>query len=347
MSRTHTPLYKISTDFSLDATGFFHSAANRAPVEQALADWSYFFDDMQVDRVPAGQERTLIWNSNGFTSGNTVRNRAAYTGSLLYVYGVHTGALRSGGEPSAQGNFQTSRGVRSPLRRSGGVEVETAGNFNSMGWLTEISDARWWVSANQGDERNELFSISHHESGHALAFNPAQVEFAAFKKSGCINDPAVMDYHRGVCLKIDAADHFNGEIDDDSLFGAFGNEYHGRTPARRWFITKLDLLAAQAVGWKLRRTSAFVPVSINTASLPSAVVGHRYVQTLAAQGGIPFYNWTLASGSLPDGLHLDSFSGAISGIPTRTGRFDFTVRLQDYVEGSAGVTKIMTIVVER
>ena len=339
--------YKISVDFAQDATAFFASAANRAPVEQALADWSYFFDDRKLDPVPAGEEKTLIWNSDGFTSSRNVTNQAAYTGSLLYVYGIHSAALRSGGEPSSQGRVQSSHGAPLPLRRSGGVEIETAGNYNSIGWLTSVSDARWWATANLGNQQNELLSIAHHESGHALAFNPAQVRFAGFKRSGCINDPAVMAYHRGACLKIDSADHFDGETDDESLFGAFGNEYHGRAPARRWFITKLDLLAAQAVGWKLRRTSSFVPVSIVTASLPSGLSGHPYVQKLAAEGGIPFYNWTLAAGSLPDGLHLDSFSGTISGTPTRIGKFAFTVRLQDYLEGSAGVTRRMTILVGR
>jgi hypothetical protein len=199
-----------------------------------------------------------------------------------------------------------------PFGRSG---IETARNFNSIGWLAEFNDDRWWISANLGNEQNELFSIAHHESGHALAFNPAQVKFANFKKQGCIDDPALMAYPHGKCLHIDSVDHFDGEVDDASLFGAFGNEYHSRVPARRWFITKLDLLAAQAVGWKLRPTSSLVPVEIATSELPSGVVGRPYDTKLVARGGIPFYNWMVDSGSLPNGLHLDSFSGAISGSP--------------------------------
>ena len=55
------PHYRITADYSQDATGFFRDSANRAPVDQALADWSYFFDDMKLDTVPAGQESTFIW----------------------------------------------------------------------------------------------------------------------------------------------------------------------------------------------------------------------------------------------------------------------------------------------
>jgi hypothetical protein len=54
-----------------------------------------------------------------------------------------------------------------------------------------------------------------------------------------------MAYHHGKCLHIDSVDHFDGEVDDASLFGEFGNKYHSRVPARRWFITKLDRLAAR------------------------------------------------------------------------------------------------------
>lgn len=334
-----------AADFSRDETGFFHSAENRAPVEQALADWSYFFDITGFDQIPAGREKTPIWKPGAFVSSETIVNQVPYRGVLIYAYGVHTAELRSGGEPSAQGQFQTFGNIALPLRRSGGVEIETAGNFNSLGWLTEIADSRWWVSSNLGRERNELLSIAHHESGHALAFNPAQPNFAKFKAHGCVNDRQVLVYHHGACPAIDRTDHFDGEVDDDSLFGAFGNEYHGRTPRHRWYITKLDLLAAQAVGWKLRLTSAFVPVSIATANLPPAIARHPYRFRFSALGGIPFYNWTIASGALPDGLNLDSFTGSIAGTPTRSGKFTFTLRLQDYHEGSPGRTRAFTMAV--
>ncbi len=275
----------------------------------------FFFEDRKFDAVPVGKESTFVWDSDGFVSGKIVTNTASYSGTLLYVYGIRSAALRSGGEPSAQGGFQTVGALPLPPRRSGGVEIETAGNYNSIGWRTTIADSRWWIPANLGNEQNDLYSIAHHESGHALAFNPNQTKFGIFKAIGCVNDRAVIAYHNGLCPKIDGSDHFNGEVDDNSLFGTFGNEYNGRAPARRWFITKLDLLVAQAVGWKLRRTSAFIQVSIATSSLPHGIVSQRYMRMLVPRGGIPFHNWTVASGALPDGLKLDSFSGSISGTP--------------------------------
>jgi uncharacterized protein (TIGR03437 family) len=342
--QTANPPYAISIDFSQDQTNFFGTPDTRTVIQQELADWAYFIDDMKLDRVPVGAEKKFIWNSDGFVSGKVVTNTIAYTGYLMYVYGIHSSALRSGGEVSAEGGLQTSGDITLPLKRSGGVEVETAGNLNTIPWLLSTSDVGWWVSGNLSDEANELFSITHHESGHAQAFNFGQPNWAIFKAAGCVNDPAVIAYH-GACPKIDSSDHFAGEIDNDSLFGAFGNEYNGKAPARRWFITKLDLLALQAIGYKLRQVSAFVPLHITTAAAASGIVGETYSQPLRAEGGIPFYNWTLASGALPDGLRLDSFSGTISGMPSQAGTFAFTVRVQEYKQDSTGVTVELTIMI--
>jgi len=71
-------------------------------------------------------------------------------------------------------------------------------------------------------------------------------------------------------------------------------------------------------------------VAITTSSLPNGKVGTSYSQILAATGGTPPYaNFTLATGSLPPGLTLDS-TGKISGTPTAvSGTFSFTVSLSD------------------
>jgi uncharacterized repeat protein (TIGR02543 family) len=65
-------------------------------------------------------------------------------------------------------------------------------------------------------------------------------------------------------------------------------------------------------------------LSITTASLPDGTVGSVYYQTLTAIGD-PTITWSIESGSLPDGLTLSS-SGAISGTPTASGTFSFTVK---------------------
>lgn len=70
-------------------------------------------------------------------------------------------------------------------------------------------------------------------------------------------------------------------------------------------------------------------LTITTTSLPSGTVGIAYSATLVASGGTPPYTWGLATGSnLPPGLSL-SASGTISGTPTGTGSFSFTIQVRD------------------
>lgn len=70
------------------------------------------------------------------------------------------------------------------------------------------------------------------------------------------------------------------------------------------------------------------PLSISTTSLPNGSSGVAYYQTLVSAGGDGLVTWGLAAGSLPPGLVLNS-SGAISGTPTGTGTYNFTVRAMD------------------
>jgi hypothetical protein len=71
--------------------------------------------------------------------------------------------------------------------------------------------------------------------------------------------------------------------------------------------------------------------AITTAALADCVLNTAYNQTLVATGSAPL-TWSVASGSLPDGLSLNPATGGLSGTPTATGTFNFTVA----VANSAG-----------
>jgi len=64
-------------------------------------------------------------------------------------------------------------------------------------------------------------------------------------------------------------------------------------------------------------------------TLPAGVVGTAYSQTMTATGGMAPYTWSLASGSMPSGLLLNTSSGAITGTPTTDGTFAFRLRVVD------------------
>lgn len=73
----------------------------------------------------------------------------------------------------------------------------------------------------------------------------------------------------------------------------------------------------------------YSPLAITTNSLVSGVLGSGYNQTLTATGGLAPYVWSVVSGSLPPGLTLNSSTGVITGTPTATGTFCFTVQVSD------------------
>jgi len=78
------------------------------------------------------------------------------------------------------------------------------------------------------------------------------------------------------------------------------------------------------------------PLSIVTAALSGGSVGTSYSQSLTASGGTVPYAWNVVAGlgSLPTGLSL-SAGGTISGTPTATGTFSFTVKVIDATSGTA------------
>lgn len=323
----------VTVNFDRDETGVFTNATRRALTRQAADDWTYFFADMNLDPVAAGTETTFIW-SNNFNGGDYFTNTNGYKGYLLYAYGTTNNAHRSGGEGNFNGVVQTSGGSQLTMKRSGGFESEIYGNYNTLGWLFLTNDNDWLATGNLGDETNDFYSIAHHEIGHALIFNVAHPGFNAAKIAGEFSSAAVTDYY-GAPVPIDAFDHLDGVIDPESGQGAFGYEYYGDIPRKRWIMTKLDLLCAREAGYVLRASSAFAPFVFHTNALPAAAATLPYAAAFNASGGIPFYHWDVIAGALPSGLTLDSFSGALTGTPTTNSVFDFTVRVRDYHESGA------------
>jgi hypothetical protein len=68
------------------------------------------------------------------------------------------------------------------------------------------------------------------------------------------------------------------------------------------------------------------PLMITTETLPALETGKPYQATLAADGGVPPYAWSMAT-TLP--LQCDPTSGVISGTVTETGEFSVVVTVMD------------------
>lgn len=69
-------------------------------------------------------------------------------------------------------------------------------------------------------------------------------------------------------------------------------------------------------------------ITLTPATLPAATGSTAYNQTLTASGGNGGYTFSLSTGALPPGIGLSS-AGVISGTPTTTGSYTFTVQATD------------------
>lgn len=87
------------------------------------------------------------------------------------------------------------------------------------------------------------------------------------------------------------------------------------------------------------REAAAQALCFQTESLPDVCKDGNYNQTIVATGGQPHFNfsydWEIIGGSLPPGITLNPINGSLTGIPTASGAFTFTVQITD----AAGQTK--------
>lgn len=68
------------------------------------------------------------------------------------------------------------------------------------------------------------------------------------------------------------------------------------------------------------------PLAITSTTVPDAVMGALYQQTLVAAGGTGTYTWRQVGGTLPGGVALAA-SGVVVGTPTDTGTFSFDAQV--------------------
>lgn len=90
--------------------------------------------------------------------------------------------------------------------------------------------------------------------------------------------------------------------------------------------------------------SPAVKVSVATTTLKTAKVNRNYSTTLGAAGGTAPFTWSLTGGSLPAGLALAD-TGAITGTPTVSGTFPFTVQVVDSTTPTGTASAALTLTV--
>ena len=95
--------------------------------------------------------------------------------------------------------------------------------------------------------------------------------------------------------------------------------------------------------------ASFIPIlsgatHVTTTSIPGGTVGQPYSVTLIASGGTAPYSWSISGGNLPGGLSLSS-GGILSGSPTPSGTFTFTVKVVSAYKSGESDTQSLALVV--
>ena len=75
-------------------------------------------------------------------------------------------------------------------------------------------------------------------------------------------------------------------------------------------------------------TIACPTIMVNPITLGGATAGTAFSQTFTQTGATSTVNWSF-SGALPNGLSLNPTTGELSGTPTKTGNFNFTIMATD------------------
>lgn len=85
-------------------------------------------------------------------------------------------------------------------------------------------------------------------------------------------------------------------------------------------------------------------LTITTSSLPEATLNESYSETLTAVNGTKPFTWSVSSGSLPPGISL-SAAGVLSGTPTASGTYTFTVTVGDSAKPPASDSAALSLTV--
>jgi hypothetical protein len=140
---------------------------------------------------------------------------------------------------------------------------------------------------------------------------------------------------------------------EDQFVSYSGGDYRltGASPWRRAATDGLDLGALLDLaigGTSTRRESATRrALLIVGTELPSGVVGSPYAGSLTVSGGEGPYSWSIASGSLPEGVGFDELSGTLAGQPRTAGTFPIRITVKDSSSSVQTTANVMVVVTSK
>lgn len=102
-------------------------------------------------------------------------------------------------------------------------------------------------------------------------------------------------------------------------------------------IYAVDMYGQTLTGDMTLYVAAAVVLIITTTELPNGAVGAAYNQSILVSNGVAPFSYVIQTGVLPPGLTMSGATGIISGVPTGSGLYGFSVLIADSVGASGSV----------
>lgn len=203
------------------------------------------------------------------------------------------------------GFFWSSSGTAKVWNTSGGIDPATTFSIGAeqRGWEIYDDGTDQWVATSQGDGEIYIAKLEAPYTGMAL------VPFTSGSPTGDVPTLSTQSGHRMALVWLDPP--YN-------CF-AMAKWPTASAPGGAWFY--------KHTGW----SATPLPLTLLGTPVTTATEGAPYAGFRAfARHGVPPFTYSVASGTLPDGITLDSQYGFVSGLPTEDGVFaDIVLRVTD------------------
>ncbi|MCF6325344.1 MAG: putative Ig domain-containing protein [Gammaproteobacteria bacterium] len=240
-------------------------------------------------------------------------------------------------------------------------------------WLTDNLYHSIEVSR-EGDVISVRFDGSMVLDATDSTFGIGKVGVGSFNDAAYFDDVSVVGVATSAALEISPTTLANGQV---GVSADYGISATGGTGTYTWSLSSGDLPAGltlnsstgaitgtptasgtfgftlmvadsessdtQLLSLTIDAAAVVVPLEISATTLANGQVGVSVNYTISATGGIGSYTWSLSSGDLPAGLTLNSSTGAITGTPTASGTFGFTLMVAD---SESSDTQLLSLTIE-
>jgi len=234
-------------------------------------------------------------------------NGLAYQAKLYASGGVgpYTWALLPGSVLPTGNLFQFS---------SGGVLSGTPTNSGNYSIVVQATDAN-------GKQGSRSYTLTISNSGITTTSLPSGIKGAAYK--------ATLSATGGMApYSWATASGSAGKLPNGLSMNSSGNI--SGTPGTLGY-QEFTVRATDSKGLRFSQTlgiNTVMPLTVSGSALPTGTIGRSYKTTLGASGGQAPYTWKVVAGTPPSIIGVDT-TGTVSGTPTETGSYGFTVQASD------------------